>query len=84
MKYLLIALLALPVIGCSTAPKPKGFELPVAMREIFRGGELKGLEQANSPDLGMPSQYDRVSHVCTSEPIFDMDGVYVRTSVKCW
>ena len=70
--------------GCSTPQKPKGFELPPALRETFRGGALKGLEEADSPELGMPNPYDRVSHVCTSTPIYNLWGQFVRTDVRCF
>lgn len=69
--------------GCAHDP-PKGFILPPALSEVFRGGQMKGLEDATSADLGIPNQYDRVSHVCTSQPIFDLNGYYVKTSVVCY
>lgn len=83
---LLIGLLLLVNTACSTTKivqKP-GFQLPPALSETFRGGALKGMEQADSADLGMPSQYDLVGHVCHSEPIFDIWGRFVRTDVRCW
>lgn len=70
--------------GCSSKQKPQGFEMPPALREVFRGGELSPLQTADTPNLGMPNQYDQVQHVCVSTPIYGLDGRYVRTSVKCW
>lgn len=72
--------------GCASTPppKPKGYELPPALREVFRGGELAPLQAADGPALGMPSPDDLVSHTCISNPIFDLNGRYLRTSVKCW
>lgn len=85
LKLITILGLSLLLNACATkiVQKP-GFELPPALSESFRGGALKGLEHADSADLGMPSQYDLVSHVCTTEPIFDVWGRYVRTDVRCW
>lgn len=81
-----IALSFLVLSACSSkpVPPPRGFQLPVALSEVFRGGALKGLEGAEGSDLGMPSQYDLVEHVCTSGPIYDIYGRYVRTDVRCW
>lgn len=73
--------------GCAStpeAPAPKGFALPVALSEVYRGGTLAPMMNAESPDLGMPSQYDLVPHVCKSYPQFDMYNRYVRTDVRCW
>ncbi len=84
MRLSILVILLVMTSACSSKPVRKGFELPAALSEVYRGGELKGLEQADSPDLGMPNQYDLVSHVCHSQPIFDLWGRYVRTSVKCW
>lgn len=84
MKHLiLISLLGL-CAACSTTPqKPQGYELPPALREVFRGGVLTPLQNSNA-ELGMPRPYDLVTHSCTSTPIFGMDGRYVRTDVQCW
>lgn len=78
-----LIMLALYFTGCSSKPK-KGFDLPPALSEVFRGGALKGLEVADSPNLGIPNQYDRVTHVCVSTPIYNLEGYYVRTDVRCW
>lgn len=83
VKYLFIFACFL-LVSCATAEKPKGFEMPVALRETLRGGETKGLENASSSDLGMPSQYELVPHTCTSTPIFHLDGTFLRTEVRCW
>lgn len=82
MRHLIFIAMALSLSACSTAPK--GFELPPALSETFRNGQLKGLEQADSADLGMPNPYDRTSRVCVSRPIYNIDGFYVRTDVRCW
>jgi len=85
MKNIFFISLLVFLGACSSKPeKPRGFELPIALREVFRGGQLKGLEDATSPDLGIPNQYDLTEHVCRSAPIFDMNGKYVRTWVGCW
>ena len=83
-RLILVLILGLTTTACSTPPKPKGFELPPALSEVYRGGALKPLQEADSAVLGMPNQYDLVSHVCTSAPIYDMWGRYVRTDVRCW
>ena len=71
--------------GCATQPpRPRGFELPAALSEVFRGGQLKGLETATDPSLGMPSQYDQVSHTCVSNPTYDLWGRYRGTEVRCF
>ena len=69
--------------SCASKP-PKGFILPPALSEVFRNGQLKGLEQADSAVLGMPNPYDQVSHVCRSQPIYSLEGYYLRTDVRCW
>lgn len=79
-----LAAIAVYMTGCGSTPKPKGFEMPPALSEVYRNGQLKGLEQADSADLGMPNQYDRVSHTCVSTPIYNLAGYYVRTDVRCW
>lgn len=83
MKALTLIAIALSLSACATA-KPKGFVLPPALSEVYRGGELAPMQNADAADLGMPNQYDRVGHVCVSEPIYNGDGYYLRTSVKCW
>lgn len=86
MKTLkLILLIHALLILCSCASEPKrGFELPIALSEVMRNGNLKGLEDNDTGVLGMPNQFDRVSHVCASQPIYTMNGEYVRTAVHCW
>ena len=84
MRLLILTILAGGLIGCaSEPPKPQGFALPPALREVFRGGQLKGLESATSPDLGMPNEFDMVSHTCTSTPVFNFIGQYWYTDVRC-
>jgi hypothetical protein len=58
--------------------------MPIALQETLRGGALKGLESADSPILGMPNQNDRVSHVCRSQPIYTLEGYFIRTDVECF
>lgn len=84
MKRLIFILTALTLTACASKPKAEGFVLPVALSETFRGGSLKGLEHADSAELGMPNQYDRVEHTCTSMPVYDIYGRYTRTDVRCW
>lgn len=83
-QLLIIVLITLAAVQVGCASKKKGFELPPALSETFRGGQLKGLESATSAELGMPNQYDRVSHVCVSDPEYNLAGEYIGTSVKCW
>lgn len=79
--------------GCTTPPKPRGFELPPALREVYRGGELTPMQNAESPDLGLPpvrpanyvpSNYDLVPHTCHSYPIFGLHGEYIKTMTRCF
>lgn len=70
--------------GCASQPKNNVIVPAPALREVFRGGEIQGLEDNSGHYMGRPSDYDLVEHVCTSMPIYDSRGVYVRTSVKCW
>lgn len=84
MKNLKLAILVLFALNASAcASKPHGFALPVALSEVYRNGELKGLEHADGPDLGMPNQNDRVAHTCTSTPLYTLEGQYTRTVVNC-
>lgn len=69
-------------LGC--ASKPRVIVPAPALREVFRGGSIQGLEDNEGHFLGAPNEYDLVSHTCTSTPIFDFLGRYVKTSVKCW
>lgn len=81
MRYLM--LLCLLTVGCATQPQ-KGFDLPPALREVYRGGELTPMQQAQRPDLGIPKQYDLVSHTCVSTPMYDLDGNYSYTDTQCF
>lgn len=83
MKYIIMLHLLMILSACASEPK-RGFEMPIALSEVYRNGQLKGLEQTDSPVLGMPNQFDRVGHVCASQPIYTMSGEYVRTDVRCW
>jgi hypothetical protein len=84
MKYLPLVLLFLT--GCQTAQQPqyRVIQPAPALREVFRGGAIQGLEDNTGHFTGAPNEYDMVEHVCTSTPIWDMNGKYVKTSVKCW
>ncbi len=81
---LIACILSLSNSGCGSTPKQRGFELPAALSEVYRGGALKPLQEADGPLLGMPNQYDRVSHTCISTPVYNLAGYYVRTDVRCW
>lgn len=81
-RLLLIAMLALS----ACASRPVVYQVPDTLREVYRGGELRGLEtprDANNAEL-YPGQYDLTQHVCTSMPEWDNYGQYVRTITKCW
>ena len=84
MKPKFLVLIPVFLVGCASQPKPTVIVPAPALREIFRGGAIQGLEDNTGQYLGMPNQYDMVEHVCTSTPIYDMNGHYVKTSVKCW
>ena len=77
MKQILIKALAvyavLACMGCSTAQRPNNYG--GALPELMRNG-VPQLVHAESP-------YDRVSHTCTSTPIFDLNGAYAYTDVRC-
>jgi hypothetical protein len=75
---------ALQLVGCMSQPKAQVIVPAPALREVFRGGEIQGLQDNSGHYMGQPSDYDLVEHVCSSRPIYDMNGKYVRTSVKCW
>jgi len=79
---LLMTLSLIFILGACSS-KPQGYEMPIAMSEVFRNGELKGLEYKDGPELGMPNQTDRVSHTCTSTPLYSLEGYYTRTVVHC-
>lgn len=83
-KLILWALLGIGLSACATGPQYKVMVPAPALREVFRGGEIQGLENNTGHYTGMPHQYDLVEHVCSSQPIYDVYGRYVRTSVKCW
>lgn len=83
MRHLKWLLILAALQGCSTYQARMIVPAP-ALREVFRGGTLKGLEDNDGQFLGHPSEYDLVEHSCNSTPIFDKAGRYVRTSVKCW
>lgn len=82
MKYLILVLMLL-TSACATQ-QPKGYELPPALSEVFRSGQLKGLENSGAPVLGTPTRLNRVGMVCVQEPEYDMYGYYMFTSVTCY
>lgn len=75
--------LALGLSACSTTQPKQGFNLPPALSEVYRNGELKGHETNLSGELGLPNDSDLVSRVCVSKPQFNLYGQYVGTIVKC-
>lgn len=80
-----LAIAAILILPACTTVKYRGYELPPALSETFRGGQLKGLEDHTSQaELGLPNPYDQISRVCVSQPIYDYNGNYLRTTVKCW
>lgn len=83
MVYMMALISSLAACGST---QYRGYEMPVAMREVFRGGQLKGLEDHTDPnkDLGMPAPYDMVQHTCTSQPTYNLDGSFHRTAVRCY
>lgn len=76
-------LVGLLVQGCASSPTQEIIVPAPALSEVFRGGTIKGLENNEGQYLGHPGSYDLVQHTCTSTPIFDMYGRYLRTSVRC-
>jgi hypothetical protein len=84
-RYIMALITILITIGCAVEPpRPRGFTLPPALSEVFRGGELNGLQNADTPNLGMPNEDQLVSRTCRSQPIFNLDGYYLYTAVKCY
>lgn len=80
---ILLSLTFLVLSSCAHEP-PRGFILPPALSEVFRQGQLKGLESNRDGNLGIPNQSAMVSHTCRSQPIWDLQGRYVRTDVSCY
>jgi hypothetical protein len=79
-QLLLIALLGLT--ACATQPR---ILVPApALREVFRGGQIQGLEDNSGQYIGAPGSYDQIEHTCTSYPAYDLNGRYIKTIVKCW
>lgn len=81
--FLLIGFVLLGT-ACTSAPKRQGFNLPPALSETFRNGELNGLQASTDGDLGIPNDSDLVQRVCVSKPQFNLYGQFVKTIVKCW
>jgi hypothetical protein len=71
MKYLI---LLLTLTACASEPKKINYEGSLA--ELMRAG----VPQEND----YPEYYHRVGHTCTSQPIYNMNGDYVRTDVRCF
>ena len=69
-----IYLLLILIVGCSSQPKQP--EYGGAMAEIMRSG-VPQME-------AYPDYYSQIQHTCTSTPIWDMEGQYVRTDVRCY
>lgn len=85
MKRIILVSIALVAAGCSSAQKPHVYQLPPALSEVYRGGQLKGLESPTTGDPNLfPNSYDMVQHTCTSKPIFGLYGEYVRTDTVCF
>ena len=82
MKRTILILLALGVVGC--ASKPRVIVPAPALREIFRGGAIQGLEDNSGHYMGRPGDYDLVEHTCVSNPQYDNNGYYIKTVVRCW
>lgn len=82
MKAILLCITALILSSCASQ-QPRGFILPPALSETFRNGQLKGLEAADSAELGLLNPNDMISRTCTSAPLFDLYGNYIRTDVRC-
>jgi hypothetical protein len=75
MRTLTALLAALILSGCASTPRPPN----------TYGGALPELYRAGTPTTEpYPAYYHRVSHSCTSTPIYDQFGYYVRTDVRCW
>lgn len=71
--FLLILLLTL-ASACATKPQVNDY-----------GGSLPEVYRAGTPLVEpYPNYYHRISHTCTSTPIYDLYGYYVRTDVRCW
>lgn len=75
MKNLIfILIVSMALIGCQTQPK----------QALDYGGALPELYRADTPQAEpYPNYYHAVSHTCTSTPIYDAYGYYVRTDVRC-
>jgi hypothetical protein len=72
MKLISLILISL-AIGCSSKPKVPDYD--GALRELMRNGV---------PQSEMyPDYYSRTSHTCTSTPIYDLEGYYVRHDIRC-
>lgn len=90
MKHLAFVLLALTLGACSTAPNwPSQLEYEYLQYTIEferqkHAEEMAKLETAQQlapPEMPLSSLL--VPRVCVSEPIYDVYGRYVRTSVQC-
>lgn len=88
MKRLCLGFICLAsLVGCASEPKYQGFDLPPALREVYRGGQLAPMQNATDGNLGIrgrPTKYDSVQHVCVSKPIYNIDGSYARTDTLCF
>lgn len=80
----LLVLFVIQSMGCSSTPRPIVVEPAPALREVFRGGEVQGLQNNAGHFMGRPKAYDLQTHVCRSEPIFNNKGQYLGTDVRCF
>lgn len=82
LKYSL--LLCLLLLSACASQQPRVIVPAPALREVFRGGSIQGLEDNSGHYMGRPNDYDLVEHACSSGPIYDSSGRYVRTDVRCY
>lgn len=76
MKNLIYCTFFALLVGCASTPQQKINDYGGALPELYRSG---------TPNVEpMPNYYHRISHTCSSTPIFDIYGYYVRTDVRCW
>jgi len=69
-----ILLISMFLVGCQTTkPRPHTY-----------GGALKEVTREGSPEEFQPEKYEIGTHVCVSKPIFDLDGNFIKKSIRCW
>lgn len=79
----IVTLLILFNIGCAS-PTVVRYNLPPALSEVYRNGQLPGMESDTGALLGTPAPYDQVPRTCRSQPIYSLHGIYIRTDVRCF